>query len=107
MQVSNMKKFGEKVKAYLRSESITLQNFAKFVPLDYSTLSKFLNEKYDTPEANVHIQNIIKALALKEVIKNRGQAIDLLDIVGCPHFNESDWNETPLNKLKALLPEKQ
>ena len=63
MDAFSLKSFGEKVKAYLRGKRITLQELARSVPLDYSTLSKFLNGKYITPEAQVHIQNIIKALA--------------------------------------------
>lgn len=104
MQTAKMVVFGNKVKSYLRSKQVTLRDLSSFVPLDYFTLSKLLNGKYQSQEVQIHVQNIVKALANKQAINNREQAIDLLNLVDCPRFSESDWNAPPLNKLKMVSP---
>lgn len=101
---AQMQEFGKRVKGYLRKKRLTLQRFALDVPLDYSTLSKFLNGGYSTPQAETHIRHIVMALAQKDILKNQGEAKELLDLAGCPYFSASEWKSPPLNKLGPLPP---
>lgn len=61
-------------------------------------LSRKLNGHIKFQERDV--RNIVRTFAFWEAIGSRGQAVHLLDLMACPHFDQADWKVEPLNKLK-------
>src|SRR5258706_1892181 len=104
----DLKTFQEKVEAYRKNAptSHTQKELAEALPLDKDELSKRLNS-YKHPGRNIspltcaQVQAIIRALARWGAIETQEQAKDLLDLMECPHFSDSDWKTNPLDLLRS------
>lgn len=65
---------------------------------DRSELSRKLHGQ--SPINEVVVKNIVRALATHQGITTKGQAKELLTLMGIPDFSPVDWNAFPLQLLK-------
>jgi tetratricopeptide (TPR) repeat protein len=105
----DLKAFQEAVKEYCDQAFIvdrvskklrkaTQADLAAQSGMSAADLSRKLNGCVKFQERDV--RNIVRTLAFWEAITSKGQAVHLLNMMACPHFDQVDWRVEPLNKLK-------
>src|SRR5947209_2966934 len=111
--VADLTLFREKIREYYSTvpspyspdkRKATQADLVTAIHLDPGELSKRLNGKEPLPPRDVRA--IVKTLADWKAITTRAQAIELLDLMSCPHFSRSEWEAEPLSQLTpaATLP---
>src|SRR6266487_315122 len=104
----DLKTFQEKIESYRKNAPTphTQKELAAGIPLHKDELSKRLNA-HKTPKRNsspiscAQVQAIVRVLARWGAIQTQKQAKELLDLMDCPYFSDSDWKVHPLSLLQS------
>jgi tetratricopeptide (TPR) repeat protein/transcriptional regulator with XRE-family HTH domain len=99
--MSNLDLFREKVTAARRRTGRLQRELADNLAISPQVLSRKLHGAKQTFLTHVEVKQIIRTLASWGAIVTREQAVELLDLMDCPHFSTADWESEPLSYLQS------
>lgn len=99
----NLELFRNKVREYRILAHHNQADLALYLGIDYTELSNRLNAYKRTRLTHENVRAIVRALAEWKAITTQSQAIELLDLMAAPYFDQVDWQAFPLDRLKPGL----
>jgi WD40 repeat protein len=97
----NAERFREQVRFYRTLTGKTQEELAKVLGLNPQVLSHKLHGVRNARLTHREVQTIVTTLVQWGAMNKRAQARDLLELMECPDFPPTAWNEPPLNRLEA------
>ena len=96
--------FREKVATARRQTGRLQRELADALGIDPQVLSRKLHGAKQTFPTHAEVMQIIKVLADWDAITTRGEAIELLSLMGlkAESFSDQEWKVAPLNRLESI-----